>query len=926
MKAKWSTARNALLTVGFDGCPGAGQLFCCPAFLLLHSKIKQTGVCKMKGSTMRKWVSVILVFVWMLAMLPLPAQTLAAVSEERLNGLAIQAAQNQYDLYRLPTPVDGGYGHFGAYDAYALKNAGADLSVWKQENLNLEDQLRALMDQTLQDPGAVSAKEAAYEFLAARAMGDAVREEALLQILIDRQIRDGEQKGGFDENQIYGNAPAFEALSRAGALDRIQAADAYDYLLQNWDETTGAWPQGYVDLMTTAQILRALNALKAYVPEAQSAAGALRIDAGMAWLQACQQPDGSFLNGEWDDPLVDTAEALMTLANAGLPLDAWNRDGVSGVDYIANAALNDDGTFGALGNIADNTAALEALQYAGATVDWSKITFANESGGNEGGSSGETPDTIAVGLEVTGPSGQVLYAPNTVRIGAENPSVFEALKQSGLSYQTTGGNFVTEIGGFANLGLNGWMYKVNGQFTTVSAMEYLLKEGDSLLWLYSEDPGNIADIGGGGSSGESGPVITSPSSPAPSSTPDTTAGQTAPALSETHILIKIGDSQAQVNDRTVTLDIPAYIRQGRAMAPLRFISEAMGAKISWLADSKEVVIEREPGPVQTTLLEEKATAAVKQILQSYQSRSQLSLWEGMVLASQGVPVPQNVTEDVLEEIRRQQGVYRLPTDYAKAILFLKSIGRDPKDVNGYNLVEKLYNLSDLLQQGVNGPVWALNALESEDIPADALWTRERLTEAILAYKNEDGGFPLSQGADSDVDLTAMVMAALAGENQADAAHAVLRAMGYLIQSQSEDGEFLNLNVKNSGSVSQVILALGKLGVNPLDPRFVKQGKTLVDVLLSYQTEDGRFKHTHDGEANDMATEQAVQALIQYGRFAAEQKGPQIVLKVQAHDLNPDMAPVIVADRVLVPVRFAAEKLGAQVRWDQAAQTVTILKP
>jgi hypothetical protein len=352
----------------------------------------------------------------------------------------------------------------------------------------------------------------------------------------------------------------------------------------------------------------------------------------------------------------------------------------------------------------------------------------------------------------------------------------------------------------------------------------------------------------------------------------------------------------------------------------------MGAKISWLADSKEAVIEGGLGSVQAAPLEIQANAAVKQILQSYQNRGQLSLWEGMVLASQGVPVPQQVTDALLEEIRLQQGVYRLPTDYAKAILFLKSVGQDPKEAGGYNLVEKLYNLSNLLQQGVNGPVWALNALESEEIPADALWTRERLTEAIVAYQNEDGGFPLSHGADSDVDLTAMVMAALAGQNQADAEHALLRAMRYLIQSQQEDGTFLNLNVKNSGSVSQVILALGKLGVSPLDSRFVKGGKTLVDVLLSYQAEDGRFKHTHEGEANDMATEQAVQALIQYGRFVAEQHGARIVLKVQAHDLNPDMAPVIVAGRVLVPIRFVVERLGAQVRWDQPAQTVTILKP
>jgi hypothetical protein len=334
------------------------------------------------------------------------------------------------------------------------------------------------------------------------------------------------------------------------------------------------------------------------------------------------------------------------------------------------------------------------------------------------------------------------------------------------------------------------------------------------------------------------------------------------------------------------------------------------------------VIEREQGFIQAASQETAASAAARQIVNLYRNREELSLWEGMVLASQNVPVPQSVTDALLEELRREQGEYRLATDYAKAILFLKSVGQDPKNAGGYNLAEKLYSMGDIDRQGIIGLLWALNALESEAIPEDAPWTQERLVETILTYQNQDGGFPLSKGADSDVDVTVMVMAALAGKEQTEAAP---RAMEYLIGAQLEDGEFMNMDVKNSGSVSQVVLTLSKLGVSPLDARFVKQGKTLIDVLLSYQAEDGRFRHTHDGQANDMATEQAAQALIQYGKFAAEQNGPRIVLKVQRMSLNPDMTPVIVAGRVLVPVRYVTEKLGAEVQWDQTAQTVTITK-
>jgi prenyltransferase beta subunit len=849
-----------------------------------------------------------------------PAQVQAAASAERFGELAVLAAQKQYDLYKTPAPVGGGYGDFGAYDGYVLKKAGADLTLWKQGDVSLEDQLRALMDQTIRNPGTVSAKEAAYEFLAAQAIGDAVREAALLQILIDRQIREGDGKGALDSN-MYSDAPAFEALARGGVLDRMQAADAYAYLLRNWDEASGAWPQGYVDLMTTAQTLRALSSLAVCAPEAVSETDAGRIAAGMAWLEACQQPDGGFLGGDGDDPLVDTAEVLLTLSgDAALELDSWNRDGVGAADYIADSALSAEGVFGTLGNAADHSAALEALICLGAAVDWRQVNISG-GGGNEGGEGGgETPGAVAaVSLEITGPSGRVLYERNTVRVGADAPNPLEALKQSGLPYRLKGDDFVEEIGGYANSGSNGWMYQVNGVRPTLTILEYRLKDGDSLLWFYSEDPGNIAGIENASGGGVGG------GAPAPTPTPVPSPSPTPAAGYKTQIVLTIGNTEAQVNGETQSMDVPASVIESRTMAPLRFVAEAMGAEISWLEASKEVVIERGQGSVPAaSSLETKADAAVRQVLQSYQGRDQLSLWEGMALASRDVTVPPGVTETLLKEFQSQQGKW-LATDYAKAILFLKSVGQDPKSFGGYNLTEKLYNLSDLDRQGVNGLIWALNALESEELPADAVWTRERLWPAILTYQNQDGGFALSQGADSDVDVTAMAMAALAGWDHAYVDQALLRGMAYLIQAQSEDGEFSSMGAKNSGSVSQVILTLCKLDISPLDARFVKQGKTLADILLSYQADDGRFRHTHDGQSNDMATEQAVQALIQYGKLAAEQNGPRVVLKVRPNALNPDMTPVIADGRVLVPVRYVTEKLGAEVQWDPAARTVTISK-
>lgn len=37
------------------------------------------------------------------------------------------------------------------------------------------------------------------------------------------------------------------------------------------------------------------------------------------------------------------------------------------------------------------------------------------------------------------------------------------------------------------------------------------------------------------------------------------------------------------------------------------------------------------------------------------------------------------------------------------------------------------------------------------------------------------------------------------------------------------------------------------------------------------------------------------------------------------------APAIISDRTFVPVRFVADKLGAETSWDDATKTVTITK-
>ncbi|NLX90364.1 MAG: copper amine oxidase N-terminal domain-containing protein [Firmicutes bacterium] len=59
------------------------------------------------------------------------------------------------------------------------------------------------------------------------------------------------------------------------------------------------------------------------------------------------------------------------------------------------------------------------------------------------------------------------------------------------------------------------------------------------------------------------------------------------------IMLKLDELNATVNGKSVTLDAKPYLKPvvNRTMVPLRFLSESLGAKVTWKAESEQVVIE-----------------------------------------------------------------------------------------------------------------------------------------------------------------------------------------------------------------------------------------------------------------------------------------------------------------------------------------------
>lgn len=209
------------------------------------------------------------------------------------------------------------------------------------------------------------------------------------------------------------------------------------------------------------------------------------------------------------------------------------------------------------------------------------------------------------------------------------------------------------------------------------------------------------------------------------------------------------------------------------------------------------------------------------------------------------------------------------TEYSRTILALTSIGKDPKNVGGYNLVEKLYDYNKVSKQGINGVIFALIALDSNnyEIPKDANNSREKMLRAILDAQLKDGGFALS-GNVGNVDVTGMAIQALAKyKNQVEVKASIDKALDFLSDAQLSDGGFASDGVKNVEASVQVLVGLTSLGVDSKSDKFVKEDNWMVSDIMNFAVENGGYKHSLDqSHANDIATEQTLYGLSAYRRY------------------------------------------------------------
>lgn len=233
-------------------------------------------------------------------------------------------------------------------------------------------------------------------------------------------------------------------------------------------------------------------------------------------------------------------------------------------------------------------------------------------------------------------------------------------------------------------------------------------------------------------------------------------------------------------------------------------------------------------------------------------------------------------KNVEKTVRKSRGELhrKKVTDNCRVILALTAMGKDASKTAGYDLTEILGDYERVTAQGLNGPVWALIALDSGDYDilrndnGSSQTTREKLIDHILAASLEDGGWNMAGKGDADPDMTAMVLQALAKYRTQDkVSTAVNKAVSRLSQLQNSSGGFASCGIETSESASQVIVALCELGIPLTDKRFVKNGRSVWDNLQTYRMDDGSFRHTAGTGPDMMATEQAFYAMTAAWRAA-----------------------------------------------------------
>ena len=246
-------------------------------------------------------------------------------------------------------------------------------------------------------------------------------------------------------------------------------------------------------------------------------------------------------------------------------------------------------------------------------------------------------------------------------------------------------------------------------------------------------------------------------------------------------------------------------------------------------------------------------------------------WTAFTLARDFRTVPAEYSAYIQEAVENSfDSLY--PSDLARITLSVTACGLDAKNIGGHNLLEALANVDYSTQVYLSNLAFPLIAMDfkAEFDFDDAI--KQTIIATVLAAQQPDGGWSYCSedlygyGIYSDPDSTAMALQALAPyADNAEIASAAEKAFACLKTQQGDTGAVLSFGAPSGESTAQYILALCAWGENPEDAAYTVNGKTLVDGLCAFITENGGALN-YAGVEDSLTTYQVMMALEAVERF------------------------------------------------------------
>lgn len=242
-----------------------------------------------------------------------------------------------------------------------------------------------------------------------------------------------------------------------------------------------------------------------------------------------------------------------------------------------------------------------------------------------------------------------------------------------------------------------------------------------------------------------------------------------------------------------------------------------------------------------------------------------------------------------EEAKLGRGLSTIKnTDFQRTIIGVTAAGGNPRDFGGKDLVAIVKgtmlpngHFADSVKDRKTGKPVGNMLVNAHCFGVISLYTagepipnRDKCLEWLIDSQNHDGGFTWdvktfvnpedAELVDSDPDMTAAGLMAMAILGLDKDSVPVKRALSFLKKNQRKNGGFASWGTDNPESCSWVIKGLTAFHIDPMGPEWTNEnGSNPVTAMMSFQIPNGGFVHVkNEDEAlpiydNGMSTEQAL---------------------------------------------------------------------